>query len=90
MIESLFNMSNIPLIERRTLSKSGTSIVLAIPNEWLQENGLNVGDEVMMVSNGDLKFMKIDKKNVDKIRNQLSNGQAGTPATSISGEASPS
>ena len=74
--------STIPLIERRKLVQSGTSVVLSIPKEWLQENGLKVGDEVIMVSNGDLKFMKINKKNVDEIRNKLSHSHAGVPATS--------
>ena len=82
-------LNNIPLIERRKLVKSGTSTVITIPNEWLKENGLTVGDEVMMISNGDLKVIKINKKNVDKIRNQLSHGHAGSPATSNSGDASP-
>ena len=62
---------SIPLIERRKLVNSGTSVVLSIPKEWLQENGLKAGDEVIMVANGDLKFMKINKKNVDEIRNKL-------------------
>ena len=87
----IYTMSDtIPLIERRKLVKSGTSVVLSIPREWLKENGLAVGDEVLMVSNGNLKFMKINKENVDKIRNQLSHSQAGPPATSNLGDASPS
>lgn len=52
---------------------SGSSIVLSVPKEWLDENGLSLGDEVLMIANGDLKFMKIDKKNIDKLRHQLSN-----------------
>ena len=79
---------NIPLIDRRKLVKSGSSVVLSIPNEWLMENGLKVGDEVMMVSNGSLKFMKINKENVDKIRNKLTHSHTGAPAPSNSEEAS--
>ena len=80
----------IPLVEKRKLLKSGSSIVITIPKEWLTENGLDVGDEVMMVSNGSLKFMKINKENVENVRNQLNPNHAGASATSTEGVATPS
>lgn len=62
-----------PLIERRKLTKSGTAIVLRVPPDWMRENGLKDGDDVMMVANGDLVFKKITPENIEAIRNQLDN-----------------
>lgn len=64
--------NSIPLIERRKLTKSGTATVIRVPQDWMKENGLKEGDEVIMVANGDLVFKKITPKNVEAIRNQLS------------------
>ena len=76
-------METIPLIERRKLVKSGSSVVVTVPAEWLREHKLHAGDEVMMVANGCLKFLEITPENIEQIRTQLSeHSQAGSPAKS--------
>lgn len=61
----------IPLIERRKLTRSGTSVVLRVPQDWMKENGLKEGDDVIMVANGDLVFKKINPENIEAIRQKL-------------------
>lgn len=74
-------IKEIPIVEKRKLVASGASVMLVVPKQWLEENGLEKGDEVLMVANGDLMFRKITKENVNKIKQQLSNhGLAGSPA----------
>ena len=64
-------IKEVPIVEKRKLVASGASVMLVVPKQWLEENGLDRGDEVLMVANGDLTFKKMTKENVDKIRNQL-------------------
>lgn len=64
-------IKHIPIVEKKKLAASGASVVVVIPRQWLEENNLKAGDEVLMVANGDLKFMKINKDNIDKLRNSL-------------------
>ncbi|MGA2130297.1 MAG: AbrB/MazE/SpoVT family DNA-binding domain-containing protein [Candidatus Pacearchaeota archaeon] len=66
-------IKDVPIVEKRKLVASGSSVMLVVPKQWLEENGLDKGDEVLMVANGDLSFKKMTKENVDKIRNQLAN-----------------
>jgi len=65
------DIKHIPIVEKKKLVASGASVVVVIPRQWLEENGLGAGSEVLMVANGDLKFMKISKDNVDKLRKSL-------------------
>ena len=62
-----------PIIKKGRLVISGASLVVTMPQEWIKENNLKAGDEIMIVSNGDLILKKMTKENVNKIRNQLSN-----------------
>ena len=74
-------IKEIPIVEKRKLVASGASVMLVVPKQWLEENDLEKGDEVLMVANGDLMFRKITKENVDKIKQQLGNHSlAGSPA----------
>ena len=70
---------NTPIVKKGRLVTSGSSIVITVPPEWLKENSLSAGEEVIIISNGDLRISKITKENVDRIRNQLNN-PAGLPA----------
>lgn len=58
-------------VEKRKLTSSGSSIVLTVPKEWIEENNLGAGQEVIMVMNGSLNFMPVTDDNMRKIRNQL-------------------
>lgn len=64
-------IKEVPIVEKKKLIASGASVMLVVPKQWLEDNGLNKSDEVLMVANGDLTFKKMTKENVDKIRNQL-------------------
>lgn len=64
---------NIPKIEKRKLITSGNSIVLTVPKDWIEENKLKAGDEVLMVSNGDLTFTKIEEHKIEELRKKLLN-----------------
>jgi len=43
-----------PIIKKGRLVISGASLVVTMPQEWIKENNLKAGDEIMIVSNGDL------------------------------------
>lgn len=62
-----------PFVDRRKLIASGTSIVLTIPKTWLEEQGLEAGDEVLMVANGNILIQKITQESVQQVRRQLQN-----------------
>ena len=66
-------IKEVPIVEKRRLVASGASVILVVPKQWLAENELQAGNDVLMVANGDLTFKKLTKENVDKIKNQLSN-----------------
>jgi len=77
-----FELKNPPIVEKRNLVKSGASIVLTLPKKWVEENGLEAGSEVIVVANGDLQILKLDKGNIDRVnkkilnlRNQLAHNQ---------------
>jgi len=67
-----FNLKNPPIVEKRKLVASGASIVLSLPKKWIEENGLSIGDEVIVVANGDLQLMKNNKENVERINDKIS------------------
>jgi antitoxin component of MazEF toxin-antitoxin module len=75
-------IEQIPIVEKRRLVASGSSVVLVVPKQWLSENSLKAGDDVLMVANGDLTYKKMTKENVDRIKNQLSHhNQTSSVAT---------
>ena len=61
----------IPKIERRKLSTSGGSVVLTVPREWMEEHQLSVGDDVLMVANGDLMFTTITDEKIKSLKEKL-------------------
>lgn len=67
-----FDLKNPPIIEKRKLVASGASIVLSLPRKWIEENGLKIGDEVIVVANGDLQLMKNNQENVERINDKIS------------------
>ncbi len=71
-----------PIVEKRKLLTSGTSIMVAVPRQWLEEQGLEKGDEVLMIANGELRFLKANEENITKIRNQLSPQSQSSPGAS--------
>lgn len=64
-------IEQIPIVEKRKLIASGSSVMLVVPKQWLEERGLKAGNEVLMIANGDLTFQKMTKENIERIRNQL-------------------
>jgi hypothetical protein len=71
-----------PIVEKRRLVASGSSVMLVVPKQWLEENDLTAGNELLMIANGDLTFKKMTKENIEKIRNQLSfHNQTSSVAT---------
>ena len=75
-----------PGVETRRLVKSGASVIVSIPPEWLNENGLHAGDSVMFISNGDLVFKKITQDNVDKIKEKLNLNDLSGPVATLQAE----
>ena len=74
-------IKEVPMVEKKKLIASGASVMLVVPKQWLKENNLEAGNEVLMVANGDLMFRKITQENVDRIKHQLSNHiPTGSPA----------
>ncbi len=49
----------------------GSSVVVSVPREWLNEKGLEAGQEIILVANGNLTIMKNDSDANEKLRNQL-------------------
>jgi antitoxin component of MazEF toxin-antitoxin module len=86
-----FELKNPPSVEKRKLVKSGASVVITLPKNWLEENKLDAGSEVIVVANGDIQILKSNKENVERlnekisqIRNQLGNNPTGQEATASS------
>lgn len=46
-----------PIVGRRKLIQHGGSIVIAVPPEWLKQNGFEVGDDVTLIANRDVKLL---------------------------------
>jgi len=63
--------NHIPKIEKRKLMTSGNSVVLTVPREWMEENKLKAGDEVLMIANGNLVFSKMDSEMVKSLKEKL-------------------
>ena len=64
---------NTPIVKRGKLMKLGSSVVVAIPSEWLKNKGLEAGKEIVIVANGNLTIMKNDDEVNQNLRNQLAN-----------------
>ena len=60
-----------PIVKTGKLLTSGSSITVAMPKEWLKSKGLEAGQEIIIVANGDLRIMKKNKENTERLRNQL-------------------
>lgn len=81
---------NTPIVKKGKLMKLGSSVVVAVPSEWLSDRGLEAGKEIVIVANGNLTIMKNEKEVNEKLRNQLAhavrideqsnNNPAGSPA----------
>ena len=77
---------NPPIVKKGKLVTSGSSVVITIPPEWLEEHELKAGDDIMIISNGELRVLKMDEENVKKVRNQLANSQSDTLNPDSSGD----
>ena len=62
---------NTPIVKRGKLMKVGSSVVVAIPSEWLNDKKLEAGEEIIIVANGNLTIMKNENEINEKLRNQL-------------------
>jgi len=67
---------NTPIVKRGKLMKLGSSVVVAVPSEWLNAKGLEAGKEIVIVANGNLTIMKSDEGVNEKLRNQLAHAVA--------------
>lgn len=65
----------LPIIARRRLQISGGSLVVSLPAEWLKQNNLDNGSEVVIVANGDLRISPINPKIVSELQNKLKSVQ---------------
>ena len=82
-------IKEVPMVEKKKLIASGASVMLVVPKQWLEENKLDKGDEVLMIANGSLTFQKMTQENVDKIKNQLSHHTlTGSPSVVHEGKSS--
>lgn len=63
--------NELPIITRRTLTSSGDSTVIAIPTEWLKQRGLQRGDSVILIANGNLTVHKDEPEICKKLSEQL-------------------
>lgn len=60
-------MSTVPTLNERILHKLGSrgSVVVAIPQDWLRYYGLNPGDTVEVIADGDITIRPLKRqKNV--------------------------
>lgn len=69
---------NVPIVKRAKLLTSGTSTLVAVPAQWIKDQGLAPGDDIILVANGNLTIMKSDKENIQRLRNQLSDHEHPT------------
>ena len=76
-----------PVIEERRVTKSGSSFIITLPKEWIEENGIKEGVTVLVKANEHIEIriksdenLKQMNKEITAIRNQLSNNQAGSTA----------
>ena len=74
---------NPTIVKKAKLVTSGSSVVVTVPQEWMKENNLKAGEEILVIANGDLIIKKMNEENIKNIRNQLDNNHVGSPATSI-------
>jgi len=62
---------NTPIVKKGKLMKLGSSVVVAVPSEWLKDKDLEAGKEIVIVANGNLTIMKNENEINEKLRNQL-------------------
>ena len=61
----------LPIIARRTLIGNGGSVMIALPAEWLKQKGLEQGDKVILVANGNLSVYRDDPKIIHELSQKL-------------------
>lgn len=57
-----------PTIKKRKIIKSGNSLVVTLPKEWLEDRKLSEGDELMMIVDEDIQIKEPTDKNIDKLK----------------------
>ena len=67
-----------PVIEERRVTLSGSSFVMTLPKEWVEEQGIKEGDKILIKANGHLEIrvknednLKLMNKDILFLRNQL-------------------
>ncbi|MBU2616971.1 MAG: AbrB/MazE/SpoVT family DNA-binding domain-containing protein [Nanoarchaeota archaeon] len=68
-----------PMLEERRVTLSGSSLIMTLPKEWIEENGIKAGDTILIKVNGHIEIRAKNNENLDimnkeilQIRNQLS------------------
>lgn len=62
---------NTPIVKQGKLMKVGSSIVIAVPPEWLEDKKLEAGQDIIIVANGNLTIMKNDTENRNKLTQHI-------------------
>ncbi len=84
-----------PVLEERRITLSGSSFIMTLPKEWIEENNIKAGDTVLVKANGHIEVRVKSQDNLEQmnkeivlVRDQLSNSSqsvANGPRNAIAG-----
>lgn len=72
------NLIKMPVLEERRVTKSGSSFIMTLPKEWVEEQKIKEGDRILLRANGHIEIrvksdenLKLMNQEIQDIRNSL-------------------
>jgi len=67
----LKELMKMPVLEERRVTKSGSSFVMTLPKEWIEEHGIKEGDKILVRANGHIEVRVRTEENLQLMNDEV-------------------
>lgn len=60
-----------PVLEERRVTKSGSSLIMTLPKEWIEEHGIKEGDKILVKANGHIEVRVKSEENLKLMNEEI-------------------
>jgi phosphate uptake regulator len=70
-MENLKELIKMPVIEERRVTLSGSSLIMTLPKDWIDEHNIKAGDKILIKANGHLEIRVRTDENLELMNNEV-------------------
>jgi len=70
-MEKIEGLIKMPVLEERRITKSGSSFIMTLPKEWIEEHRVKEGDRILIKANGHIEIRIKNEENIKKMNDEV-------------------